>query len=151
MEKREKCPEPFECLGRPKALDILISEEYLNNITSYCILNVMSNEVVVEKLYEELARIRSLLEILASDKINRMLESVATTKERQVIWASLDGLSSTEEISKRIGISQRAVQLFVKELLERDLVYIEKRGFPKRKFEHVPSEWRIEQHVRGYE
>jgi hypothetical protein len=100
-----------------------------------------------EKIYEELVRIRSLLEILASDKIREKLESVATTKERQAIWASCDGLTSTEEIAGKTRISQRAVQLFVKELLEKDLLYIERRGYPKRKFEIIPPAWRIEQHV----
>ena len=105
------------------------------------------NSDTEEKSYEELVRIRGLLEVLASDKIREKLESAATTKERQVIWASCDGLTSTEEIAKRAEISQRAVQLFVKELLEKDLLYIGRRGYPNRKFEIIPAEWRIEQHV----
>jgi predicted ArsR family transcriptional regulator len=106
---------------------------------------------IQEKTYEELARIRSLLEILASDKIREKLESVATTKERQMIWASCDGTTSTEEIARKTGISQRAVQLFVKDLVEKDLLDIGKRGYPKRRFEIIPSSWRANQDVRTIE
>ncbi len=123
---------------------------YLNTYASYLIQENMDNDTV-EKSYEELTRIRSLLEILASDKIREKLESVATTKQRQAVWATCDGLSSTDEIAQRTGISQRAVQQVVKELLEQDLLYVGKRGCPKRKFEIIPSEWRIEQHVRTIE
>jgi len=110
------------------------------------------NSDIEEKSYEELSRIRALLEILASDKIREKLESVATTKERQTIWASCDGMTSTEEIAGKTGISQRAVQLFVRELVEKDLLDIGKRGYPKRRFEIIPSVWRrTEQNVRPIE
>lgn len=127
-------------------ISIHCDEEALNNKASYDIVETMSNEIE-EKTYEELIRIRGLLEILANDKIREKLDSVATTKERQTIWAICDGLTSTEEIANETKVSQRAVQLFVKELVEKDLLYIGRRGYPKRKFEIVPAEWRVEQHV----
>jgi DNA-binding NarL/FixJ family response regulator len=106
---------------------------------------------IEEKIYEELTRIRNLLEILASDKIREKLDSLATTRERQAIWARCDGLTSTEEIANRTQVSQRTVQLFVKELLEKDLLYMGKRGYPKRRFEIIPAHWRVEQDVRTVE
>jgi hypothetical protein len=104
-----------------------------------------------QKICEELTRVRNLLEILASDKIRENLDSLATTKERRAIWARCDGLTSTEEIANKTQISQRAVQLFVKELLEKDLLYMGKRGYPKRRFEIIPADWRIDQDVRTIE
>jgi len=97
----------------------------------------------LEKVYDELVKVRHLLEILVRDELKKAVESIATTNERRKIYALLDGLSSTEEIAQRAGISQRAVQLLVKDLLDAGLVSLEKRGYPRRTFDYVPSEWRI--------
>jgi predicted transcriptional regulator len=55
----------------------------------------------------------------------------------------LDGFSSTEQIAQRAGVSQRSVQLLVKELVDAGLVVMERRGYPKRVFDYIPSEWRV--------
>jgi len=98
---------------------------------------------LLEKVYEELVKVRYLLEIMVRDELKKAVESIATTNERRRIYALLDGLSSTEEIAQRAGVSQRAVQLLVKDLLYAGLVSLEKRGYPRRTFDYVPSEWRI--------
>lgn len=97
-----------------------------------------------EKIYEELTKIRHLLEIIARYNLKRELELIATTKERKRMWSLFDGFSSTEEIAQKANVTQRAVQIFVKELLNRDLVTMEKRGYPKRKFDYIPSDWKVE-------
>lgn len=98
---------------------------------------------VLEKVYDELTKVRHLLEIIVRDELKRELEAIATTKERRMVWTLCDGVSSTDEIARKAGISQRAVQVFVKELLEADLIMLEKRGYPRRKFDYVPSDWRV--------
>jgi hypothetical protein len=107
------------------------------------LLICMSNETLNE-LTAEVKMIRSLLERLSRDMLKHDLEAVATTKDRRIIWTYLDGLNSTDEISKKTEVSQRTVQLFVKELLDADLVIIEKRGYPRRKIDYIPSSWRVE-------
>lgn len=103
----------------------------------------MSNsQETLEKLYYELLKVRHLLEIIVKDELKKELESIATTKERKRVWTFCDGVSSTEEIAQKASISQRAVQVFIKELLAADLITLEKRGYPKRKFDYVPSDWR---------
>jgi predicted transcriptional regulator len=52
-------------------------------------------------------------------------------------------LNSTSEISSRVGVSQRAVQIFVNELQAKDLITMERRGYPKRKYDYIPSDWEI--------
>ena len=51
----------------------------------------MLNEESVLKIYEELTRIRQLLEMLARSDLKDELEKVATTDERKRIWALCDG------------------------------------------------------------
>lgn len=108
------------------------------------IIYTMSEEQkLLEKLLEEMARVRHLLEIMVRDELKKSLEQIVTTEDRRKTYTLLDGLSSTEEIAQKAGVSQRAVQLLVKELIEAGLVSLEKRGYPRRTFDYVPQEWRI--------
>jgi len=104
----------------------------------------MPEQALLEKLLEETINMRKLLEILVSDKLKTKLEEVATTAERKRIYALCDGLTSTETIAQKAGVSQRAVQDVVKRFAEMDLVAVSRRGYPKRLFEWVPAEWRVE-------
>lgn len=97
---------------------------------------------ILEKVYDELLKVRHLLEIVVRDELKKELEAIATTKERKTVWTFCDGVSSTDEIARKAGISQRAVQVLIKELLAADLITLEKRGYPKRKFDYIPSDWR---------
>lgn len=99
-------------------------------------------ETDTEKIYEELLKIRQLLEILAKDSLKKELKNIVTSRQRKSMWSLFDGLLSTDEIAKKVNVSQRAVQVFVKGLLDADLVTMRKRGYPKRKFDYVPDEWR---------
>lgn len=96
-----------------------------------------------EEIYKELVKIRSLLERLAKKELKEDLESVASTNERKIIWSLCDGLNNTSEIASKTRVSQRAVQLFIKELAEKDLIIVEERGRPKRKYDYIPSDWQI--------
>lgn len=102
---------------------------------------MISEEVIMEVL-DELSKIRQLLEILTEDALRKKLEKVATTKERKKMWRLFDGTLSTEEIAKKVNVTQRAVQIFIRELKEMGLVSIEKRGYPKRRFDYIPADWK---------
>jgi transcription initiation factor IIE alpha subunit len=99
----------------------------------------------MEKISEEMGNMRRLLEILARDALRKELEAVATTPERRRIYALSDGTLTNEEIAKKSGLSLRAVQDVVKKLVELDLATMVRRGVPKRRFDWVPNEWRVEQ------
>lgn len=103
----------------------------------------MPSEEIWEKIYEELIRIRELLERLARKELKEDLEKVATTKERKKIWVLCDGMTNTFDIATKVGVSQRAVQIFLNELQAKDLVTFGKRGYPKRKYDYIPSEWEV--------
>ena len=99
------------------------------------------SEKMLMSLYDEIVKIRQLLEMAVKNDLMKELEKVLTTKERRMIWALCDGFADTKTIAKKTGISVRAVQVTVKELQEADLLVVERRGFPKRKFDYVPFEW----------
>ena len=103
----------------------------------------MVKEKDFEALFEEVQKMRQLLEMLARDVLKRELEKYATTVQRRRIWALCNGLLSTEEIAKRVGVTARAVQFFLEELRKADLVTFIRRGYPKRRFDFVPSEWKV--------
>jgi DNA-binding transcriptional ArsR family regulator len=98
---------------------------------------------ILEKIYGELVNVRHLLEIAIRNELKKEIEKTVTTDERRKIYVLLDGFSSTEEISKKAGVSQRAVQLLVKELADAGFVIMERRGYPKRVFDYIPSGWRV--------
>lgn len=95
-----------------------------------------------ESVLEELIGIRRVLEFLAEDKLRTYLDGIISTDQRQKMWSLLDGNYSTTEIANKSGITPRAVQLFIKELQQLDLILMVKRGYPKRKLDYVPLEWR---------
>jgi DNA-binding HxlR family transcriptional regulator len=105
------------------------------------ILLIYMSEETFARIFEELVKVRQLLEMTVKDKLEKELEKILTTPERKMVWALSDGFTNTHTIAKKVGVSQRAVQRTVKELQIADLMVVERRGYPKRKFDHVPSEW----------
>ena len=99
---------------------------------------------MLEELHGEMVKVRHLLEIMVRDQLKKSLEQSVTTEERRKIYALMDGISGTDAIAQKAGVSQRSVQLLVKELLDAGLVSLEKRGYPRRTFDYIPSEWRIQ-------
>jgi DNA-binding HxlR family transcriptional regulator len=100
----------------------------------------MSQEMLIN-IYDEIVKVRQLLEMTVKDKFEKELEKILTTKERKMVWALSDGLTDTKAIAKKAGISQRAVQRTVKELQIAEFLVVERRGYPRRKFNYVPYKW----------
>jgi len=108
----------------------------------------MSEKVLIG-LYEEIVKIRQLLEMTVKDTLEKELKRILTTRERKMVWALSDGFTDTKTIAKKAGISQRAVQITVKDLQNVDLLVVARRGFPRRKFDHVPSKWKYKSRGEG--
>ena len=104
----------------------------------------MSEKALVN-IYDEIVKIRQLLELSLKDDLLNEIEKILTTKERRGVWALSDGTIDTKTIAKKTGISIRSVQVIVKELQEADLMVVERRGFPKRRFDYVPFDWKPEE------
>lgn len=103
---------------------------------------IYMSEKILMSLYDEIVKIRQLLEMTVKTDLKKELEEILTTKERKMIWALSDGFTDTKTIAKVTGVSIRAVQIAVKELQDAELLVVKRRGFPKRKFDYVPAKWR---------
>jgi len=103
------------------------------------------HEELLEKILTELIDIKKILILNSRDNLKRELNEIATTDERQKIWGLLDGMTSTSEIASLVDVSMRTVQVFVAQLLEQELVEVEKRGYYKRKMDYVPSDWKLKE------
>lgn len=104
---------------------------------------IFMTEKTIFGLYEEIVKIRHLLEMTVKDNLQKELEKILTTKERKAVWALSDGGVDTKTIADKIGISQRAVQKTLEDLENADFIVVVKRGYPKRKFDYVPPEWKL--------
>jgi len=100
------------------------------------------SEKTILGLYDEIIKIRQLLEMAVKDSLKKELERILTTTERKKVWALCDGETDTKTMAEKAGVSLRAVQVALKDLQDAGLIMVEKRGYPRRKFDYVPSEWK---------
>jgi len=93
---------------------------------------------------EELAELRKISKILilANTKtVENELSKYATTDDRKRVWALINGKRMSKEIAQSIGISQRAVDIFLKVLETAELIE-NPRGKPPRKIlDYTPPSW----------
>jgi hypothetical protein len=110
-------------------------------------MSVMNEEdeeeiLFLKKIADELEAIKVYARFQARDAIITALNKVATTPERQQMWRLFDGNVGNEQIAEQVGVSLRSVQYFAKEAEDAGLVMTEKRGYPKRIEDVIPSEWK---------
>lgn len=105
------------------------------------------DEVFLSKnVIKELNEIKRYLRFLARESIVTQLSKTATTPDRQQIWRLADGSLSNEQIAQKVGITLRAVQYFVEEAEAVGLIISEKRGYPRKIENIVPSDWKAWKH-----
>jgi transcription initiation factor IIE alpha subunit len=93
------------------------------------------------EIKEEVSLIRRYLEFQITDFVKEELDKIASTHERKLVWMSLDGTKTTQGIAEEVGISIRAVQHFIKQLRELNLIAEKKKGYPQRRIDIIPSKW----------
>ncbi|MGE5533361.1 MAG: winged helix-turn-helix transcriptional regulator [Bacillota bacterium] len=102
----------------------------------------MNDDEISKNVLKELGEIKTYLRFLARGAITTELSKVASTPDRQQIWRLADGSLSNEQIADKVGVSLRAVQYFVEESETKGLIKLEKRGYPRRIEEIIPTEWK---------
>ena len=104
---------------------------------------ILSEIIEIKLFISEFIELKQIVLLNSRESIKKEIEEVATTDERKEIWGLLDGLKLTTEIAEKVGVSARAVQMFVSQLVEKELVVIQKRGYPKRRVDYIPSDWQL--------
>lgn len=99
------------------------------------------DNVINEKMLEELATIRKLLTVLSQDKLLDFNEQISnrylTTEQRKKMYDLFDGTKSLKEIATEVNTSSEAVRLFAVSLEKAGLIeyiYNSKAKCPKRLF-----------------
>jgi hypothetical protein len=101
---------------------------------------------LLREISENLKVIRKLTEIQLHGPIKDELTKFASSSERRRLWTLCDGTMTTIEMSKKIGVSPRAVQYFVQDGLRAGFLRVDRRGYPSRTIDWTPPEW---EHVAG--
>lgn len=98
-----------------------------------------------KNILNELKKISSYLAILSLDSTTKLIHGlkkadVLTTKQRVDMFLLIDGERTTQEIAKKAKIGERGAQLFIKELFEKQLVQLQKKGnsyIPVKNYEKI--------------
>src|SRR6266581_4898374 len=99
---------------------------------------------VLERIESKLQGIYRLLELQSRPQLDAALRKIATTKERRKCWMLADGERKTDEIARLSGAAPRTVQLFFQEAERAGLVDTGRRGYPRKRYEIIPSDWNAE-------
>ena len=104
---------------------------------------ILSELTEIKQIISEFREIKHIVLLNSRENLKKEIEDIASTDERKVIWGLLDGMTLTTDIAAKVGVSARTVQIFVLQLEEKELVVTEKRGYPKRRIDYIPSDWRL--------
>jgi Fic family protein len=96
---------------------------------------------ILKQINDNILALKKLKELEMREVVTREIERIASTSVRKKMWVLSDGTKTTDEISRIINVSKRAVQYFVQECLNSGLLGVDKRGYPVRRIEWVPPEW----------
>ncbi len=98
----------------------------------------MTNE---EDILKELRKISKIMTLSNGEKLEVEIGKFATSDDRKKIWVLIDGKKQSDEISKIIGITKRAVDIFLKILEDASLVERLYNKPPTRILDYVPAKW----------
>jgi hypothetical protein len=90
---------------------------------------------------DELRKVSKILTLVNAKALEIELSKYATTDERKKAWILIDGNSLPEEIGEKAGIKLRAIQEFLKILVDATLIENFRGKPPKRLLDYVPASW----------
>lgn len=102
-----------------------------------------SNNIGMNEILLELKILNKIMVMSNGDKLEFELAKHATTDERKMMWALIDGSQTAEEIAKIINKTKRAVDIFLDVLENAELIAKRRYGVPpKRMIDYAPPSWR---------
>jgi hypothetical protein len=100
-----------------------------------------ADDTVLQRIEARLDAIYRLIELQTRPQLEAAVRKLGTTKERRKAWILADGQRKTEDIARLSGNALRTVQVFVQEADRAGLMDASRRGYPRRRFEVIPSDW----------
>lgn len=92
----------------------------------------MENKQELIQILQQIRDELSLMTVqLKTEAQNRFIKDFLTTEQRKAIYNSFNGERDAAEIAKIADCSLRNVQIFIKELEEKDLIEIRREGRTK--------------------
>lgn len=96
---------------------------------------------ILQGIEARLEGIYRLIELQTRPQLEAAIQRLATTKERRKVWILSDGQRKTEEVSRLSGSALRTVQVFIQEADRAGLMDTNRRGYPRRRFDVIPTGW----------
>ena len=94
-----------------------------------------------DPILTELKKISKLLTLAHGDALEKELEKIANTEKRKVMWVLIDGTRMTKEIAEFIGVTERGVNKFLRELSLAEFAENPRGKPPRRLIDYVPPSW----------
>lgn len=80
---------------------------------------------LLKKILEELSLLNSSIK---SEALNNFYTDFLNTENRKKIYELFNGENDAKKIAEQVGCTQRAVSMFIQELITRDLISHHKEG-----------------------
>ena len=86
------------------------------------------DKIIEDILLDILRELRLLTIGMKSEALLNFRKDFLITKQREIIYDSIDGVNDLKDIARKACCSDRSVQLFIKELFEKDLINTSKQS-----------------------
>lgn len=94
-----------------------------------------------DDILRELKKITKIMILSNADRLENELSKHATTNDRKKIWVLLDSKKQSNEIAQFLGVTKRAVDIFLKTLEDAELIEREFNKPPRRILDYIPPQW----------
>jgi len=94
-----------------------------------------------DEILVELKKICKILTLAHGDAIERELGKIANTEKRKVMWVLMDESRMTKDIASVIGVTEEAVNKFLRELSLAELAENPRGRPPRRLINYIPPSW----------
>src|SRR5437867_2303710 len=94
-----------------------------------------------DPVLKQLQLITRILTIAHADRVANELAKIATTDDRKRMWILIDGKQMAKDIAKKLNVSDRAVNYFLREVTLAGFVENPPRKPPAKLIDFTPPSW----------
>jgi hypothetical protein len=94
-----------------------------------------------DPVLKQLQLITRILTIAHADRVANELAKIATTDDRKKMWILIDGKQMSRDIARKLNVSDRAVNYFLREATLAGFVENPRRKPPAKLIDFTPPSW----------